>query len=62
MATNKWTVFAVQWSAKYFFTPNSLTFRKIRRVEEDGENRQMQSILIFKQAQQGVPRATRLVL
>ena len=35
---------------KIFFVPNSSIFRK-SRGEEDGENRQMQSVLLFKQTQ-----------
>ena len=42
IATNNWIV-------KYYFAPNSSIFRKSPREEEDGENRQMQSVLLLKQ-------------
>ena len=51
IATNNWIVLAVQWPVKYFFAPNFPIFRKSCGEEEDGENRQMQSALLFKQTQ-----------
>ena len=39
IATNNRIVFTVRWSVKYFFAPDSQTFRKNRSEEEkDGEN------------------------
>ena len=57
MAINNWNVLAVQWSLKYLFAPNFPIFWK-SRGEEDGKKREMQSALLFKQTQQGVPRTT----
>ena len=48
-------VLVVQWSVKYFFAPNFPIFRKSCKEEEDGENRQMQSVLLFKQTQKAWP-------
>ena len=36
---------------KIFFAPNSPKFRKSGGEEEDGENRQMQGVLLSKQTQ-----------
>ena len=46
---------AVRWSAKYFFALNSPIYWKRcgREAEEDGE-RQLLSVMPFKQMQQGV--------
>ena len=43
-------VWAVVWSVKYCFSPNSPILRK-SRGEEDRENRQMQNVLSLKQTQ-----------
>ena len=52
IATNNRIVFTVPWSVKYFFAPDSPTFRKNRSEEEkDGENQQIQNGLLFKQTQ-----------
>ena len=45
--TNDRTLLAVPWSVEYFFAPNYPIFQRSRREEEDGENRQMQSALLF---------------
>ena len=50
MATTNSIVSAFRWSEKYFYAPN---FSKSRgEEEEDGENRQMQSVLSFQKNQQ----------
>ena len=50
MATTNLIVSAFRWSEKYFYAPN---FSKSRgEEEEDGENRQMQSVLLFQKNQQ----------
>ena len=50
MATTNSIVSAFRWSEKYFYAPN---FSKSRgEEEEDGENRQMQSVLLFPKNQQ----------
>ena len=50
MATTNSIVSAFRWSEKYFYAPN---FSKSRgEEEEDGENRQMQSVLLFQKNQQ----------
>ena len=40
-----------RWSGKHFFASNSLIFQRSCGEEEDGEKRQMQSVLPFKQTQ-----------
>ena len=50
MATTNSIVSGFRWSEKYFYAPN---FSKSRgEEEEDGENRQMQSVLLFQKNQQ----------
>ena len=50
MAATNSIVSAFRWSEKYFYAPN---FSKSRgEEEEDGENRQMQSVLLFQKNQQ----------
>ena len=50
MATTNSIVSAFRWSEKYFYAPN---FSKSRgEEEEDGENRQMQSVFLFQKNQQ----------
>ena len=50
MATTNSIVSAFRWSEKYFY---ALNFSKSRgEEEEDGENRQMQSVLLFQKNQQ----------
>ena len=50
MATTNSIVSAFRWSEKYFYAPNFLKSRG--EEEEDGENRQMQSVLLFQKNQQ----------
>ena len=39
-----------RWSVKYFFSPNLPIIQKSHGEGENGENRPMQSVLLFKQA------------
>ena len=48
--TNNGIILAVRWSVKYFYAENSPIFWKSGE-EEDGENWQMQNVLLFKQTQ-----------
>ena len=50
MATTNSIVSAFRWSEKYFYAPNFSNSRG--EEEEDGENRQMQSVLLFQKNQQ----------
>ena len=49
--TNNLNVFVVRWSVTYFSAPNSPILRKSCGEEQDRENREMQSVLLFKQMQ-----------
>ena len=49
--TNNSIVLSVRRPVKYFFAPISPIFRKSREEKEDGENRQMKGVLLFKQTQ-----------
>ena len=52
MEKNNRILLAVRWSVKNFFAPNSPIYQKNRREEEeDGENRQIQSVSFFRQTQ-----------
>ena len=48
IAANKLIVLAVRWSVQKLFSTNYPRFPKSCGEEENGENRQMQSILLFK--------------
>ena len=48
IVTNNWMVLVARWFVKYFFAPNFPILPR-NRGEEDEENRQMQSVSLFKQ-------------